>query len=82
MLTLSAGRDSQPLRSVLGMLPPLTHRGLPAAFNINDDKMKGAMGMRLGNPLARNWFCRKAKCPKWHDWPARYFGDHKASKHV
>jgi hypothetical protein len=38
----------------------LTHRGLPAAFNIHNDEMKGAMGMRLGNPLARNWFCRKA----------------------
>ncbi|MEE4209406.1 MAG: hypothetical protein V2I43_09085 [Parvularcula sp.] len=59
-LTLSAGREPQPLRSVLSMLPPLTHRGLPAAFNIHNDEMKGAMGMRLGNPLARNWFCRKA----------------------
>jgi hypothetical protein len=49
---------------------------------MNNDEMKGAMGMRLENPFARNWFCRKANCLKWHDWPARYFRDRKASKHV
>src|SRR3990167_304329 len=70
VLTLSAGREPQPLRSVLSMPPPLTHRGLHAALDINNDKMRCAMGMRLGNPHARNWFCRNAKCPKWHDWPA------------
>lgn len=81
-MTLSAGREPQPLRSGLSMLPPLTHRSLPAAFNMNNDEMKGAMGMRLENPFARNWLCRKANCLKWHDWPARYFRDRKASKHV